>query len=397
MKKLISLALMLCLCFTFAACGRNEPTPASSGTASEPSSSAQSSEQSNEQPPETDGARIVSIDMREKAGANSLYDMFDYGGGFVGVIITKAADGAKKMFLRFIDTNYGRLADGEYELGAWDHCFIVNRGDSHYICCDDSAVEVSGDPRTNVKVAPTDYRYDFNQDDNRIYSPDGKWYAGRTPNEQDKVGDAMLVNVETGEKIVPYSGVNNGNFEDTTASVPVGFAGDKFIFNIIGYEWMNGYGVYDISTGETQLFDNLIDVGVFPSENHKTQRVPYIVDRTEFGYVDLADPGKRVTLYNREKSSANEREAQFRELLGDSDYFYAYSCADGKYLCVVAESSENEQRGGLIFAAYDIETLEKVCEHREAEFSSATTFSGNSTVFIFDSVNESKALIITLP
>lgn len=393
MKKLITVILLLCMCFAFAACGKNEPTHANSGADPDPSSSGQSSNQSGGQQTETDSARVVSVDMREKAGAESLYDMFDYGDGFVGVVILKTVDGERKMFLRFIDTNYGWLADGEYELGAWDHCLTIDRGDSHYICCDNLTIEVSGDPRTGVKVEKLDSDRRYDNDDERFLSPDGKWYATRAGGELDKRGDAMLVNVETGEEIVPYVGVNNGNFEDTTASMPLGFAGDKFIFNVSGYEWMNGYGVYDIATGETQLFDNLIDVGVFPCKDHQTQRVPYIVDRTEFGYVDLADPGVRVPLYNREKSSVSEYDETFRETLGASDYFHAFSAADGKYLCVVAESERNE----LVFAAYDMQTFEKVCEHRESEYSSATIVSGNSVVFMLNTLAESRTLIITLP
>ncbi len=393
MKKMISFILLFCLCFTFAACGKNTPAPANSGTEPDPSSSGQSSEQSGGQQTETGEPRITSINLREKAGAESVYDMFDYGDGFVGVVIVKTVDGERKMFLRFIDTNYGWLADGEYELGAWDHCIIVDRGDSHYVCCDNTTVEVSGDPRANVKVEKLDSDRRYEHDDERFLSPDGKWYATRTAGEPDKRGDAMLVNIETGEEIVPYVGVNNGNFEDTTASMPLGFAGDKFIFNVSGYEWMNGYGVYDISTGETQLFDNLIDVGVFPCENHLTERVPYIVDRTEFGYIDLSNPGVRVPLYNREKSSVSEYEAQFRDTLEGSDYFHAFSGAGGRYLCVAAESAQN----GLVFAAYDMQTFEKICEHKEAEYSSADVLSGNSVVFMINTVSESRALIITLP
>ena len=392
MKKLISVILLLCLCLTFAACGKNTPAPADSGTESL-SSSGSPVDSSSALPPEDGAAKVASIDMRAEAGAEDLNEIFDYGGGFVGAIIKKTVDGAKKTFLRFIDTNYGRLADGEYELGGSDFVFTIDRGDSHYICFENSTVEVSGDPRTGVKVEPIDFRYSYDRDDSRLYSPDGKWYATRDPDDPDKKGDATLVNVETGEKITPYVGVFNGNFEDTTASAPAGFAGDKFIFNIYGYEWLYGYGIYDLSTGETQLFDGQYDLGVFPSKINNTNRIPYEFDRNEFGFIDLEAPGVRHTLYTKEENSLNPYRPAFSEFLDNSPYFSVFSAAGGKYLGIIAEDDEN----GMVFAAYDFRTFDKICEHREAEYMNSCVYSGNAAALMFESVDASRIVVITLP
>ncbi|MBQ9558308.1 MAG: hypothetical protein IJU94_06885 [Clostridia bacterium] len=393
MKKLISFILLFCLCFTFAACGKNTPAPANSGTEPDSSSSGQSSEQSGGQQTETGEPKITSINLREKAGAESVYDMFDYGDGFVGVVIVKTVDGERKMFLRFIDTNYGRLADGEYELGGDDFVFTVDRGNSHYICFENSTFEVSGDPRTGVKLEPIEFRYSYERDDSRLYSPDGKWYATRDPDVTDKKGDATLVNVVTGEKITPYVGVNNGDFEDTTSSIPVGFAGDKFIFNIVGYEWLAGYGIYDLSTGETLIFDDKLDLGVFPARINETNRIPYEFDREEFGFIDLEAPDVRHPLYTKEKDSGSVYQETFEELLGGATYFTVSAAAGGKYLAVIAEDDGN----GMIFAVYDFRTFDKICEHREDEYMNAYVFSGNAAVFMFESVDASRVVVVTLP
>lgn len=389
MKKLISILLLVCICFACAACGKNEPAPAASDTSSDapaPSSSAPSSDEAE--------AKAVTVDFRAQAGAEDISEIFDYGGGFVGVIIKKTVDGEKKTYLRFIDTNYGWLADGEYELGGSDYFTYVNRGDEFYICFDSGAVSVSGDPRGAVKVQQTDYKFSYDRDDNLLYSPDGKWYAAREDNDPDKKGDATLVNVETGERITPYVGVRDDDdhdFEDVTASAPVGFAGDKFIFNIYGYEWFYGYGIYDLSTGETQLFDGQYDLGVFPAADHKTDRIPYYINHEEIGYIDLADPGTRKPLYS--KNTAVEGSEVFGEVLDGSLYFYCDTVADGKYLGVIAEDANNV----MVFAAYDFETFEKVYEYKGNDYPNARVFCGNSAVFLFESVNASLVTVITLP
>ncbi len=392
MKKLISFILLFCLCFTFAACGKNTPAPANSGTEPDSQSSGQSSEQSGGQQTETAAPKITSIDLREKAGAEGVSDIFDYGDGFVGVIMKKTVDGEKKTLLRFIDTNYGWLADGEYELGGSDYITYVGRGDEFYVCFDSGAVSISGDPRASVKVQPTDFKFSYDRDDNLLYSPDGKWYATRG-GDADGKGDATLVNVENGERITPYAGVHTGNFEDNTASAPVGFSGDKFIFNIYGYEWLFGYGVYNLSTGETQLFDGQYDLGVFPAADHGTNRIPYLIDREEFGFIDLEAPGVRHTLYAKGKDSASAYQATFGELLDGAEYFYIGSAAGGKYLAVIAERNDN----GMIFAAYDFRTFDKICEHNEDEYMNSYVFSGNAAALLFESVNESRITVITLP
>ena len=393
MKKLISVILLLCLCLTFAACGKNTPTPADSGADSAPSSSDAPSDSSSGLPPEEGSTKVASIDLRAEAGAEDLNEIFDYGGGFVGVIIRKTVGGAKKAFLRFIDTSNGRLADGEYELGGDDFVFTVDRGSSHYICFENSTVEVSGDPRTGVKLEPVDFHYSYERDDSRLFSPDGKWYATRDPDVTDKKGDATLVNVGTGEKITPYVGVNNGDFEDTTASIPVGFAGDKFIFNIVGYEWLAGYGIYDLSTGETLIFDDKLDLGVFPAKTNETNRIPYEFDREEFGFIDLEAPDVRHPLYTKGKDSGNVYQETFEDFLGGAPYFTVAAAAGGKYLAVIAEDDEN----GMIFAAYDFRTFDKICEHREAEYMNSYVFSGNAAAFMFESVDASRVVVVTLP
>ena len=386
MKKLISLLLMICICLTFTACGKNEPDPVETDSSSEalPSSSEQSSGEKAE-------AKVVSIDFRAETGADDLCEIFDFADGFVGAIIKKTVDGEKKTYLRFIDTNYGWLAEGEYELGGSDYITFFDRGNEFYICFESGCVAVSGDPRTTINVQPTDYKFSYDRDDSLLYSPDGKWYATRANDDPNKKGDAMLVNVSTGETVIPYVGVNSEDFEDVTASAPAGFAGDKFIFNIFGYEWLYGYGVYDISTGETQLFDGQYDLGVFPAAHNETDRVPYYINHEEFGYIDLNDPGTKKPLYNA-KSPETAGEA-FSSVLNGTNYFYVDSVAGGKYLGVIAEDENNH----MIFAAYDFETFEKVCEHREANYPNAHVSSGNAVAFMFESVDASTVTVIMLP
>ena len=382
MKKLISIILLVCLCFSVSACGgKSEPAPVDSG----PGTSSLSSGT------EKTDAKINMIDLREQAGAEDVSEIFDYGDGFVGAIIKRTVDGEKKTFLRFIDTNYGWLAEGEYELGGSDFVFTVDRGDSHYVCFENSTVEVSGDPRAVINVEPIDFRYSYERDDNLLYSPDGRWYATREPDDPDKKGDAVVVEVATGEKTVPYEGVKTDNFEDTTASVPVGFAGSKFIFNIIGYEWMNGYGVIDLEDNSVETFATIYNLGAFPSTDHKTDRVPYLIEHEEFGYFDVNDPLDREPLYNADQP-VRGKEA-FSELLDGTTYFFPVSLAGGKYLGVVAETAQNE----MLFAAFDFDTFEKVCEHKESDYFNSYTLSGNSAAFLFESVSESKVLVITLP
>ena len=377
MKKLFSVLLLLCICLTCAACGNNNTTPVETD-----SSSGDNGSSSGE-------PKVASIDMREQTGAEGLSEIFDYGDGFVGAIISKTVDGEKKTYLRFIDTNYGWLADGEYELGGSDFVYTIARGAEHYVCFESGTVSVSGDPRTSVNVQPIDFKFSYDRDDNQLYSPDGKWYAVR--DDSDGKGDATLINIATGERITPYVGIHDGGFEDNTVSAPVGFAGDKFIFNIYGYEWLFGYGIYDLSTGETKVFDNQIDVGVFPSADHKTGRIPYYIDHTEIGYIDLADPGVKKPLYNAE-SPADADEA-FRSVLDGTNYFYCASVAGGKYLGVIAEGPDN----GMVFAAYDFETFEKVYEYKKDDYHNSYVFSGNAAVFMFESVDASNVTVITLP
>ena len=387
MKKLVSILLLICICLTFAACGKNEPAPGVSDASSDipaPSSSEQSSGEKAE-------AKVASIDFRAQAGAEDLCEIFDYRDGFAGAIIKKTVDGSKKTFLRFIDTNYGWLADGEYELGGSDYITFVNHGAEFYICFDSGAVSVSGDPRGAVKVQPTDYKFSYDRDDSLFYSPDGKWYATRAEGTANKKGDAMLVNVETGETVIPYVGVDSEDFEDVTASIPAGFAGDRFIFNILGYEWLYGYGIYDLSTGETQLFDGQYDLGLFPAADHKTDRVPYYINHDEFGYIDLDDPGKQHMLYNAANGIYG---AGFEsdDLYG-SLYFYVDSVAGGKYLGIITELENNTMK----FIAYDFATLEQVYEYECDDYPNAHISCGNAAVFMFESVDASTVTVITLP
>ena len=156
MKRLLSILLLICVCLTCAACGKNEPAPVETDSSSEASTPA-----SSDQPSGEAEAKAVSIDMRAETGAEDLCEMFDYGDGFIGVIFKKTVDGEKKTFLRFIDTNYGWLADGEFELGGSDYYNYINRGNEFYICFDSGSVSLSGDPRTTIKVQPIDYKINY--------------------------------------------------------------------------------------------------------------------------------------------------------------------------------------------------------------------------------------------
>ena len=382
LKRIIALILFAALCLTCAACSKREQD-ASSGGGSEINSSAYSSQPD----PSSSGAEplIVKLDLGELAGAESLDEIFDYGNGLLGAVITKTVDDEQQTVLRFIDTNYGTLLTDEYVVGGAGFIATVDRGNLHYICFEENSVAISGDPHGNLNVEQSDFLFRYDSDDNLLYSIDGEWYACREE-------DAVVVNVESNEDFTPYVGFHDPeDFENNTASAPAGFTDDYFIFNVIGYEWPYGYGVYNMKTGETQLFDQQYGVYVSPAKHHKTNRVPYNLDHDGFGYIELSDPGKQIPLFDTQNPFDGDE--PFRAVFGDSYYFTAESVAGGKYLGVLGETPDN----GMAFAAYDFQTFKKVCEHRDPDFCNGYVFCGNAAAFQYNSIDYAGVTVITLP
>ena len=384
MKRIIAFALLAALCLTCAACGKAEQ-PVYSGSGSYGSGS---SGDSPEQDPSSSSAvepLIVELDLGELAGAESLDEIFDYGNGLLGAVITKTVDDEQQTLLRFIDTNYGTLLTDEYVVGGAGFIATVDRGDLHYVCFEESSVAVSGDPHGSLNVEQSDFLFRYDSDDNLLYSRDGAWYACRE-------ADAVVVNVASNEEAVPYVGIHDfDDFENNTASVPAGFTDDYFIFNVIGYEWPYGYGVYNLKTGETQLFDQQYGVYVSPSEHHKTDRIPYNIDHDGFGYIELSDPGTQYVLFDAQNPA--DGDAIFREIFGNSYYFTADSIAGGKYLGVLGEAPDNS----MIYAIYDFKTFEKICEYTNPDYCNGYVFCGNAVAFQYNSINYAGVTVITAP
>lgn len=283
--------------------------------------------------------------------------------------------------ISFFDTSVKKLCSQKYDIvpaGEFIICF--DHGDAYYIVFEGVTYALTGVSVDDLNIEPVaDYVYSIERDDSVLWSQDGKWYACYSDN------NVKLFNTETGGSVVPYKGVVSEESEmDTTASRISGFNGDKFVYNIVGYEWGYGYGVYDLSTGENKVYDGLYDVHV-DTENAGPDKASYEVFNEEIGYIDLDNPDEMIVIYNQEEGG---------ELSARMGYtFSGFYAADGKYYCVISE----DESGNVLFTILNAD--DDYTQYYTYDYLNTFTYyvCGSSIVFITETINENTYTVITLP
>lgn len=108
---------------------------------------------------------------------------------------------------------------------------------------------------TNLTVTPT-------EDDGLtrtqyIASPDGK-YTAYTVTDESVSGGIMLESADGAVMILKNSiyGIDVDNISHVRGYTPVGFLdSERLVYNITGWEWAVGYGIYNAKTGENKRFE----------------------------------------------------------------------------------------------------------------------------------------------
>lgn len=410
MKKALALLLSIVSLISFAACAKKVvPSDGSSlpDASSSPEVSSSQPDSSDSWSPEAssnflqdapsltkqnlpNGVTSFSLDLKTLIPEKIVREFFPYGSSYYGLL----AQSRKKDYsfgptleLYFIDLKTGKVLDEYYTL---DHdapadgshyVTLFENLDGYCITCDKIAYVISGSPETGIRIEKKDYNRQLEGEDSIIRSKDGKWYAYTED-------DAVLVNTETGEKIIPYVGKRESEDIVThTSSRPSGFSDDYFFFRTIGYEWANGYGTYNLKTGEIKVYDDLVDLMIAPS-NANSNRFPYVELWDEFGYIDVSDPSKTVPLFNKNETKSGE----IYEALKGSVRFIPINIGNGKYLCTFAEDSDNKGK----FVAVDSESL-KVVYSQAFDHYPSYYFGGEAVAFIWESVEGSEIKIVSLP
>lgn len=399
MKKIIAVVMSLILLLSFAACSKKAITPNESSASSIHSSLPDSSSHDSSLSLPKDlplpvketlpnGVNTFTLDFTSFLPEMHVREIFAYDNSYYALLMQEYANNTfgPRMELYFVDAKTGKVLDDHYSLEHDNleshYVLIFENSDGYYICCDTIAYVITGSPETKVDIQKIDYNHSVERDDSIIRSGDGKWYAYTED-------DAVLVNVETGEKIVPYVGRRESEDVVThTASRPAGFSEDYFFFRTVGYEWANGYGTYNLKTGEIKIYDDLVDLHIEPS-NANSDRFPYVELWLEFGYIDVSDPSSTVTLFNKDETTSGE----IYEALKGCGRFQPVNIGNGKYLCVFAEEENNNN----VFAAIDAKSLKVVYSKRFGSSPSYPIVAGNSAAFLSSSIESCELMIVSLP
>ena len=100
MKRMIALLLLAALCLACASCSRREQTASSgSGGIISDSSAPDSGTDTESSSHQSVEPLVFNLDLGELIGAESVDEIFDYGGGILGVIITRTADDEQQRMM----------------------------------------------------------------------------------------------------------------------------------------------------------------------------------------------------------------------------------------------------------------------------------------------------------
>ena len=395
MKRFIMIMLVAVMALTMVACGKKAPVASESSIPDKHLSPPDSSSVPKDVPlPEkrllANGVTTLTIDVNAIIPGRRLREFFPYNDSYYAMILQEGdydnLDPTIELY--FIDPENGKILDKYYTFehdsptGEFYSVVVYEALDGYHVCCDEIAYVISGSPETSIDIKKIDYNRADTKKIDVISSKDGKWYAYVED-------DAVLVNTETGERITPYVGRREGDDEVTyTASRPAGFSEDYFFFRTVGYEWFNGYGAYNLKTGEVSLYDDLVDLYISPT-NANSNRFPYTVLWEEFGYIDTSDLSKRVTLFNPKETT----EGEIFDALQGCRRFTSVNIGNGQYLGTFAENADNACK----FAAIDSESLKVVYTSDFGELSSYPYTLGKYVAFFKTTVDTKELTIISFP
>lgn len=382
MRRLLCLFLILILSVGLFACGKEVSESTYSSSSEEaPLTPSSSADEQEDAPAHSVAVKTTQYDFHDTFPGSGTMDFFAYGNTHFAMLTQMVLEGelSEQLYLVFINAKTRTLTEDRIKLGnTEDFLASFNHRDGYYVCFQDVTYCISGTPENDISAQEVEYSFSYEKDDSVITSPDGKWYAFRDE-------DAVLVNAQTGERIIPYNGIREGNMELHTGSYPAGFVGNLFIFNIVGYEWGNGYGTVDLETGEISVQDNLLDLYTSPSPD--ATRIPYTVNWLEVGYIDASAPDKLVPIYNVTEDTDSPLHAE----LGNDYYFSIQALGKDKFL-ITAETDENCMRIIIL----DAETLRILHTQTLENYPSYFLTIGDTVAFFSPTVDINDVTIISV-
>lgn len=382
MRRMVSVLTVLAIVLCLSGCNKTVDSSSESSASEIASSGISSSFVESSSSPKGITPTVTSVPLQNTIAGADTRDTFVYKSSYIAIL----HQSGEIYALSFFDVNLKKLCAQRYDvIPMGEYVFSFDHGDAYYIVFEGVTYAVTGSPVDDFDISPVeDYTYSLERDDTVLWSRDRKWYAFMSRN------NVKLCNTETGKTVVPYKGITSEEDQEIeTASRFGGFVGDYFVYNIVGYEWGYGYGVYNLVTGKNQSFDGLYDVNVNPF-NSGTDKVSYEVFNEEVGYIRLDKPDEMVVIYNEGDNN------ELTERMGYS--FSGFYAANGRYYCVLAdcEGPEGSDRGIEKFTVLSAEDGYISC----FEYDELDTFTyyvcGSSVVFVKETIDENTYTVITL-